>query len=87
MAAPWRVAFTREAEKTVDALAAPLRQRLLRALARLAEDPLAAPGVKRLSGRDEFRLRVGDYRILYDLEQDVLTVRVLHVGHRREVYR
>jgi mRNA interferase RelE/StbE len=40
-----------------------------------------------LSGRDEYRLRVGDYRVLFEIEDDQLVVLVVEIGHRREVYR
>jgi mRNA interferase RelE/StbE len=51
----------------------------------LAETP-RPPGVKKLSD-DTYRIRVGEYRILYDITDQTLTVLVLTVGHRREVYR
>jgi mRNA interferase RelE/StbE len=40
-----------------------------------------------LSGRDEYRLRVGDYRVLFEIEDDQLVVLVVEIGHRRGVYR
>lgn len=52
----------------------------------LAEDP-RPPAAKRLTGRPEWRVRTGDYRVLYRIQDDVLTVVVVHAGHRREVYR
>ena len=50
----------------------------------LAEDPFPE-GAVRLKGREEWRIRQGDYRIL--VERDVVTVFVVKVGHRREIYR
>ena len=52
----------------------------------LADDP-RPPAARRLTGRPEWRVRTGDYRVLYRIEDDVLTVVVVHAGHRREVYR
>src|SRR5205085_9304020 len=53
---------------------------------KLATDPLP-PGVRKLTGSERsFRIRVGDYRIVYDLLSKVLVIHVLRVGHRREVY-
>jgi hypothetical protein len=43
--------------------------------------------VKALKGGDEYRLRVGDWRVVYTLHDDVLTVLVVRIAHRREVYR
>lgn len=52
----------------------------------LAEAP-RPPGSRKLTGREGWRLRVGSYRILYDIDDSEKTVTVLHVGHRRDVYR
>lgn len=63
------------------------RQRLVQAIASLSDEP-RPHGVEKLSGtKDRFRIRVGDYRVVYAVENDVLTVFVVKVGHRREVYR
>lgn len=45
------------------------------------------PAAKPLSGRSAWRVRVGDYRVIYEIHDDVLTVYVVALGHRREVYR
>jgi mRNA interferase RelE/StbE len=52
----------------------------------LADNPYPSDSVQ-LKGRSERRVRQGDYRILYIVEDDIVTVFVIHVGHRREVYR
>lgn len=53
----------------------------------LNEDP-RPPGTKALAGRSGFyRIRVGDYRVIYEIRDEILTVLVVRVGHRREVYR
>lgn len=51
----------------------------------LADDP-RPPASKKLTGRAEWRVRTGDYRVLYRVEDAVLTVVVVRAGHRREVY-
>ena len=60
--------------------------RIVAAIGSLAADP-RPPQAKKLSGMDQYRLRQGDYRILYTIEDDVLVVCVVKVGNRREVYR
>ena len=63
------------------------RERILRRIRSLAEDPRPA-GVQKLAGEvDGYRIRVGDYRVLYRVKDDVLLIVVVRVGHRREVYR
>ncbi|UAJ80283.1 type II toxin-antitoxin system RelE/ParE family toxin [Leifsonia sp. ZF2019] len=51
----------------------------------LADEP-RPPAAKKLTGRPEWRVRTGDYRVLYRIEDGRLTVVVVHAGHRREVY-
>lgn len=75
------------AERDLKSLARKNRQdygRVLGALRALADDP-KPPGSRKLSGRESFRIRVGDCRVIYLVDE--LVVEVLGVGHRREVYR
>lgn len=58
----------------------------MRRIAALAEDPRPA-GVEKLSGDDKYRIRQGDYRILYLIEDDMLVITIVRVGNRRDVYR
>ena len=60
--------------------------RILTHIDSLALDPRPA-GCEKLSGLDRYRLRVGVYRLLYEIEDDVLTVLVVKVAHRRDAYR
>ncbi len=61
-------------------------ERILARIAALATDP-RPPGCEKLSGLERYRLRQGRYRILYEIEDARLTVTVVKVGHRRDVYR
>lgn len=61
-------------------------KRIVERIQKLAEDPYPVDAV-RLKGRDEWRVRQGDYRILYIVEEQIVTVFVVKVGHRREVYK
>ena len=61
------------------------RGRVQGAIALLGEDP-RPPGAKALQGRDGYRVRVGNYRIIYTIRNDILVVVVVTVGHRRDVY-
>lgn len=63
----------------------PQRRRIEGAILLLAQDP-RPPASRRLRGREGYRVRIGDYRILYDVHDDVLVVVVVTVGHRRDVY-
>jgi len=61
-------------------------RRIISAIELLADDP-RPPGTKKLSGQERYRFRQGNYRILYEIEDDKLIVCVVRVGDRREVYR
>lgn len=83
----YRITFARGAAKTFRGLHPQVSGRLKAAIQELAEDP-RPPGSLQLNGGDgELRIRVGDYRVIYDVEEDELVVLVLRVGHRREIYR
>ena len=62
------------------------RQRIVGKIQALADDPRPV-GAKKLSGAERYRLRQGSYRIIYSIEDDELTVYVVKVGDRKEVYR
>lgn len=76
------------ARKALQKLPHETQERILLALHLLAETP-RPPNVKKLAGNKEelYRIRVGDYRILYHIEDDRLIVLVVRIGHRRDVYR
>jgi mRNA interferase RelE/StbE len=84
---PWTVIVQPPARRSLNRLPAKLRERILRALIRLEADPFVGD-VRKLSGqRDTWRLRIGDYRVIYEIEGDRLLVLVIRIGHRRDVYR
>lgn len=61
------------------------RDRIRGVIALLGEDP-RPPGAKTLTGREGYRVRVGDYRIIYTINDAVLIIVVVSLGHRRDVY-
>lgn len=64
----------------------PTARRMQGAIALLADDP-RPPASRPLTGRPAWRVRVGDYRVIYTIEDDRLVVVVIAIGHRRDVYR
>lgn len=61
------------------------RQRIVDRISALAEEPRPT-GCQKLSGQEAYRIRQGVYRIVYTIEDDVLIVTIIKVGHRRDVY-
>lgn len=74
------------AQKELDALDDTVFKRIDRKILALADNPRPA-GCKKLKGfKDQWRIRVGDWRVLYIIDAETKTVTVMHVAHRREVY-
>ena len=82
----YRVDFTTAAAREVDKLPRRVRDRLLDAIEDPGDDP-RPHGAKKLVGeKTAWRIRVGDYRVIYDVFDDALTVTIVRAAHRREVY-
>lgn len=84
--AHYSVLIVRSAAKELEAVPLKDRRRLVQRIRALADDP-RPPGCQKLSGEEKYRVRQGDYRILYEIVDDTLVVTVIRVGHRRDVYR
>jgi mRNA interferase RelE/StbE len=84
---PWQIEFEPSARRELRGLDKPIQERILKSLAGLTADPRAAANVKALQGQPSYRLRVGDWRVIYTLHDDILTVLVIRIAHRREAYR
>jgi mRNA interferase RelE/StbE len=83
----YRIEFAASAYRAFGKLDPQVRKRLEPHISALASEPRPL-GVKMLAGIDAlFRIRVGAYRIVYQIQDDVLVVLVLKLGHRRDVYR
>lgn len=80
----YEIVFTKKAEKDFDLLEHGLKQRVVQVLERIRLGP--KPFLKRLSGTDSYRLRVGDYRVIIDLEKSKKGLVVLRIGHRKNIY-
>ena len=84
--ASYSILLTKSAAKELERVPTKDRQRIVARIGALAENPRPV-GVEKLSGDEKYRLRQGDYRILYEIVDAELIVTVVRVGNRREVYR
>ena len=84
--ASYRIAFKKSVAKDLRQIPKKDIQRILKRIYGLKEDPRPA-GVEKLSGDEKYRIRQGNYRILYLIENEIITVTIVIVGHRRDVYR
>ncbi len=84
---PYKIEFSPRARRQFRSLPRPAQQRLQPHIDALAENPRPA-GVKKLAGADsEYRIRVGSFRVVYEIHDQVLIVYLIAVGDRRDVYR
>lgn len=81
----YRVELRPAAVRALRKLDPEIQRRIQGAITLLAQDP-RPPSSRRLRGRPGFRVRIGDYRIIYTVADDVLLVVVVALGHRREIY-
>lgn len=84
--ASYSILFTRSAAKELERVPAKDRHRIVTRIGALADNPRPV-GAEKLSGDDKYRIRQGDYRILYEIVDAALIVTVVRIGNRREVYR
>lgn len=83
----WEVVWSQTAVKTMRKLGKPTRERIAKAAQLLGNTP-HPPAAKHLTGTDStFRIRAGDWRLLYTIRDRELIVLIVKVGHRRDVYR
>jgi mRNA interferase RelE/StbE len=82
----YRIALSPMAARQLRKLDAQVRRRIQAALDLLAEEPRPPSATRLVGGAGEWRVRTGDYRIVYEIEDERLLILVLRIGHRREVY-
>jgi mRNA interferase RelE/StbE len=82
-----RIIISKSVQKQIDALPNEMSDRVAEKLQQLAEEPRPFGVVKQKGSNDEYRIRVGDYRIRYEIDDKDKSIRLLQCKHRREVYR
>jgi mRNA interferase RelE/StbE len=82
----YRIVFKRSVTKDLRVIPNKDIGRILKYIDHLSQDP-RPPGSEKLGGGGKYRIRQGNYRILYAIEDIIVTVIVVKVGHRRDVYR
>ena len=84
--AAYKIYFKKSVEKDLIGIPKKDLKKILDRIELLAENP-RPPGCEKLAGQQRYRLRQGRYRILYSIQDDELTVWVVRVGHRKDIYR
>ncbi len=82
----WQIEIARDARKELASLHSQMQIRISKAILALENNPFPN-GCKKLKNRDGYRIRVGDYRVLYFMDTKLKRIVIGSIGHRREVYR
>jgi mRNA interferase RelE/StbE len=83
--AAYKLFFKKSVQKDFDSISKKDLKRILSRIESLSEDP-RPKGCDKLTGQERYRLRQGQYRIVYSIQDDELTVWVVKVGHRKDIY-
>ncbi len=81
----YRISISKRAIKVLEKIQEPYYSNIKSAIYSLADNPRPS-GYKKLKGRIAYRIRVADYRIIYEIFDDVLLVDVIDLGHRKDIY-
>ena len=85
--AKYNLRITASAEKSLKNIPRNYTGKIAKAIQALADDPFPQ-GARKLAGYDDsFRIRVGNYRVIYSVDKKIVTIIILKIGHRKEVYR
>ena len=83
----YQIEFTKAASKQLKKLSVQEQTRVKEQIDQLADNPRPDGVVKLKDSENSYRIRVGTYRVLYDIFDDILLVSVIRIGHRKDVYR
>ena len=81
----YKIEIKRSASKEIEKLPKSVLKRVLNKIQSLGREPRPS-GCKKLTADEKYRVRVGDYRILYSIENDKLMIYIVKVGHRKKIY-
>jgi mRNA interferase RelE/StbE len=83
--ASYNITISKSAQKQLDKLQDDIADRIISSIYDLANDP-RPNGCKKLKGREAYRIRVGNYRIIYEIFDNVLLIDIIALGHRKDIY-
>ena len=83
--AVYKVQIERKAQKKLRKIPSPYYEPIKTAILNLAREP-RPDGCKKLKGREAFRIRIADYRVIYEIHDAILLVQVIDLGHRKDIY-
>ena len=79
------ITFSKQAIKALDQINEPFFSTIKESILALAENPRPF-GYKQLKGRNGFRIRIGNYRVIYEIYNEILLIEIIAIGHRKDIY-
>lgn len=83
---PYRITLKKKAIKALTKINEPYYSKVKETIYNLADNPRPS-GCKKLKGRDAYRIRIANYRAIYEINDEILLVEIVDVGHRKDVYK
>ncbi len=80
------IQIKRKAQKSLAKIPEPFQENIITAIQSLATNP-HPQNSKKLQGRPAYRIRIGQYRVIYEIDDGALTILVINVGHRKNIYK
>jgi mRNA interferase RelE/StbE len=84
--AKYEISLKKSAAKDLDDIPKKELQKIIKKIRAMSSDP-RPQGSQKLSHKEQYRIRQGDYRVIYAIDDDSFAVHIIKVGHRREIYR
>lgn len=81
----YRLFIEKSVQKKLDKITNPYQDKIINAIQDLSEHQRPS-GVKKLSGRDAWRIRIGDYRVIYEIDDNRQIILIVNIDHRKDVY-
>ncbi len=83
----YKIEWKQSAKKELKKIDRQIIPRILQVVESLADNPYSSSSKKLIGSNSIYRLRVGNYRIVYNIQSSILTIEIIKVGHRRDIYR
>lgn len=85
--ASYHLKYAKGVDKDLRSIPLKISDRIIRAIDKLAFEPRPSGSVKLVGFESEYRIRVGNYRVIYQINDSILVILVIEIGHRKDVYR
>jgi len=82
----YTVSISRKAQKSLSKIPTEMQDKIINKIRNLATDPHPRTA-KKLSGREAWRIRIGIYRVIYEIHNDILAIIVIMIAHRKDIYK